>query len=201
MARLVPPGRRERLRPKSSVSLTTTSIAVAQESGDATSAGQLEEVVVTGSSIRGVTTPGSPVISMDREALTATGLATGGDLATAIDKLRDSIDYARRARAGLEFEARMLAAYADLLYRAARLDEALRIARQAVDVGRRRTDRIAELLGSLLLGLVRASTSALADDREAREMLAQSERLLNVSAARLYQPLLMELRSSLEHAR
>jgi class 3 adenylate cyclase/tetratricopeptide (TPR) repeat protein len=127
--------------------------------------------------------------------------ASGGDLATAIDKLRNSIDYARRARAGLEFEARMLAAYADLLYRAARLDEALDVARQAVDVGRRRTDRIAELLGSLLLGLVRASKSAIADDREAREMLAQSERLLNISAARLYQPLLMELRSSLEHAR
>jgi len=127
--------------------------------------------------------------------------ATGGDLATAIDKLRDTIDYARRARAGLEFEARMLAAYADLLYRAARLDEAFDASRQAVDVGRRRTDRIAELLGSLLLGLVRASKSAIADDREAREMLAQSERLLDVSAAGLYRSLLMELRSSLEHAR
>ena len=68
-------------------SITTTCIAVAQESGETSSANQLEEVVVTGSSIRGVTTPGSPVISMDREALTSTGLATGGDLARALPQV------------------------------------------------------------------------------------------------------------------
>jgi class 3 adenylate cyclase/tetratricopeptide (TPR) repeat protein len=127
--------------------------------------------------------------------------AIAGDLATGIDRLRDTIDFARRARAGLEFEARMLAAYADLLYRGARHSEALDVARQAVDVGQRRTDRIAELQGSLLCGLIRAANSTLADEGEAREMLAQSERLLGVSAAGLYRSLLTELRSSLEHAR
>lgn len=65
------------------VSLTTT--AVAQQSE--TSGVKLEEIVVTGSSIRGVVTPGSPVISLGREDMAATGLATSSDLARALPQV------------------------------------------------------------------------------------------------------------------
>jgi class 3 adenylate cyclase/tetratricopeptide (TPR) repeat protein len=143
---------------------------------------------------------GTPYIRVLALCCSSLADAVGGDLAGAIEKLQGSIGFARQARAGLEFEARMLALQGDLLYRASRLDEALEIARQAIDVGQCRTDRIAELHGSLLLGLVRASNSVHADDSEAREMLTKSERLLDVSAAGLYRPLLVELRSLLEHA-
>lgn len=64
------------------ISVSTTCTTFAQETAD-----RLEEIVVTGSSIRGVTTPGSPVITMDREVLTSTGLATGGDLARALPQV------------------------------------------------------------------------------------------------------------------
>ncbi|HEY8537700.1 MAG TPA: hypothetical protein VIL28_02465, partial [Steroidobacteraceae bacterium] len=60
-------------------SLTTP--ALAQERA---SSSTLEEVIVTGSSIRGVTTPGSPVIALGRDELTATGLATSSDFARAL---------------------------------------------------------------------------------------------------------------------
>src|SRR5688572_16588582 len=66
-------------------SITTTSIALAQQSGE--TAGELEEIVVTGSSIRGVTNPGSPVITLGREELAATGLATSSDLARALPQV------------------------------------------------------------------------------------------------------------------
>ncbi|BAM92248.1 putative adenylate cyclase [Bradyrhizobium oligotrophicum S58] len=127
--------------------------------------------------------------------------AVADDLAAAVDRLHETIAFARRVKAALDFEARMLAGYADLLFRAGRLDEALDVSQQAIDLGRLRTDRIAELQGSLLRGLIRASSSALRDDGEARDLLERSERLLDVSAAGLYQPLLMELRSALERAR
>lgn len=65
------------------VSIST--ISTAQETA-APSSG-LEEVVVTGSSIRGVTTPGSPVITLGREELTATGLATSSDFARALPQV------------------------------------------------------------------------------------------------------------------
>ena len=61
------------------------STAIAQSTDEQARA--LEEIVVTGSSIRGVTTPGSPVITLGRDDLTATGLATSSDLARALPQV------------------------------------------------------------------------------------------------------------------
>ena len=47
----------------------------------------MEQVVVTGTSIRGVASAGAPVIALDREALAATGLATSSDLARALPQV------------------------------------------------------------------------------------------------------------------
>ncbi len=58
--------------------------AFAQESAPAPA---VEEIVVTGTSIRGVTTPGSPVISLGREDMAATGLATSSDFARALPQV------------------------------------------------------------------------------------------------------------------
>jgi iron complex outermembrane receptor protein len=63
-------------------SLTTP--ALAQQDGASSG---LEEVVVTGSSIRGVTSPGSPVIALGREEMAATGLATSSDFARALPQV------------------------------------------------------------------------------------------------------------------
>lgn len=47
----------------------------------------LEQVVVTGTSIRGVASAGAPVIAIDREQLAATGLATSSDLVRALPQV------------------------------------------------------------------------------------------------------------------
>jgi len=47
----------------------------------------VEQIVVTGTSIRGVASAGAPVIALDREALAATGLATSSDLARALPQV------------------------------------------------------------------------------------------------------------------
>ncbi|MBM0106315.1 TonB-dependent receptor [Steroidobacter sp. S1-65] len=47
----------------------------------------VEQVVVTGTSIRGVASAGAPVIAMDREELVSTGLATSSDLARALPQV------------------------------------------------------------------------------------------------------------------
>ncbi len=47
----------------------------------------MEQVVVTGTSIRGVASAGAPVIALDREELVATGLATSSDLARALPQV------------------------------------------------------------------------------------------------------------------
>jgi iron complex outermembrane recepter protein len=66
----------------------TTTVAIAQQSTEKAAEGPaLEEIVVTGSSIRGVTTPGSPVITLGREDMVATGLATTSDFARALPQV------------------------------------------------------------------------------------------------------------------
>jgi iron complex outermembrane recepter protein len=56
-------------------------------SADSPGDGQVQEVVVTGTSIRGVASAGSPVISLGREDLEASGLATSSDLARALPQV------------------------------------------------------------------------------------------------------------------
>jgi iron complex outermembrane receptor protein len=48
---------------------------------------QLQEVVVTGTSIRGIASAGSPVVSLGREDMQASGLATSSDLARALPQV------------------------------------------------------------------------------------------------------------------
>ena len=54
-------------------------VAVGQESSNANVS--LQEVVVTGTSIRGVASPGSPTVNLSREDFTASGASTSSDLA------------------------------------------------------------------------------------------------------------------------
>lgn len=66
------------------IAATTTTYAAAQ---DGETEPVLEQVVVTGTSIRGVASAGAPVIALDREELAATGLATSSDLARALPQV------------------------------------------------------------------------------------------------------------------
>ena len=59
------------------------SIALAQSADS----GAVEQVVVTGTSIRGVAAVGSPTIDMNREDMAATGLTTAGDLARSLPQV------------------------------------------------------------------------------------------------------------------
>lgn len=127
--------------------------------------------------------------------------AVAGDLASAAEVLHDAIASSRQKRAGLEFEARMLASYAALLWQAGQMETALTVADEAVAVGRRRTDRIAQLHGLLLRGLIRSSASHPSGIDDARRSLLEVEDIFEAAGATLYMPLLMALRSSLEHVK
>jgi class 3 adenylate cyclase/tetratricopeptide (TPR) repeat protein len=133
-------------------------------------------------------------------ALACAGLAeaTAGDFTAAANDLREAIDFARRARAGLEFEARMLADLADALYRAGDRGAALEAAEEAITVARRRTDRMAECHASLVRGMILAVADGGGDDGEASRLLEHAEQLLGESGAAFYEPRLIQLRSHLE---
>jgi hypothetical protein len=130
-------------------------------------------------------------------AMTCAGLAkaTAGDFVTGAHELREAIDFGRRAKAGLEYEGRMLADFADTLYRAGDFGAALEATKEAITVARRRTDRVGECHATLIRGMILAVAS---DDGEAARLLEHAERLLSASGAAFFEPNLTKLRSHLE---
>jgi adenylate cyclase len=110
---------------------------------------------------------GMPYLRVAAMVCDALAHATAGELNEAASELREAIAFARRARAGLEFEGRMLADFADVLYRAGDLDVGLEACDEAIAVSRRRTDRLAELHATVVRGLILAAAG---DVRNADEI-------------------------------
>ena len=94
----------------------------------------------------------------------------------------------------------MLADLADALYRGGDLGAALEATREAIAVARRRTDRVSELHATLVQGLILSDAGGGTDDAEAARMLDHAEQLSIVSGAAFFEPLLVQLRSQLEHS-
>jgi class 3 adenylate cyclase/tetratricopeptide (TPR) repeat protein len=132
-------------------------------------------------------------------AMACAGLAkaTASDFVAGARDLRAAIDFGRGAKAGIEYEGRMLADFADVLYRAGDRDAALEVAKEADAVARRRTDRVAECHAALMLATILAATGG-KEDPEARRQLARADQLLGISGAAFFEPQLSRLRLHLE---
>ena len=141
---------------------------------------------------------GMPYLRVASMVCNALADGTAGDFAAGARQLREAIDFAYRARAGLEFEARMLADFADMLYRAGDLAPALLASSEAIDVARRRTDRLDECHASAVQGLTLVAIGDAADDGQSNQLLEDAERLLGASGAAFFRPQLDQLRSQLE---
>ncbi|WP_315784486.1 MULTISPECIES: adenylate/guanylate cyclase domain-containing protein [unclassified Bradyrhizobium] len=168
----------------------------------ARSGGRAEDAAVHSAELHQIAeTSGIPYLRV--QALAGAGIArvAAGDVTHAAYDFREAIEYSRRAKAGLEFEARMLGYLAEALYRAGDMQAAFDISSEAISVSRRRTDRVGELHAVLLRCMIRASDSDLRNDAEAFQSLLDAERLLEVSGAEIYKPMLIECRSYLEGTR
>jgi tetratricopeptide (TPR) repeat protein len=128
-------------------------------------------------------------------AMACAGLAkaTAGEFEAGARDLRTAIDFGRGAKAGIEYEGRMLADFADVLHRAGDLDTALEVAKEADAVARRRTDRVAECHAALVQGTILADAGG-SDDAEAQRQLARADQLLRISGAAFFEPQLSRLR-------
>ncbi|NLG77561.1 MAG: TonB-dependent receptor, partial [Xanthomonadaceae bacterium] len=64
-----------------------STISIAAHAQERAAAPAVEEVVVTGTSIRGIASAGSPSISMNHEAFVESGVATSSELARALPQV------------------------------------------------------------------------------------------------------------------
>lgn len=141
---------------------------------------------------------GMPYLRVAAMVCAALAKATGGEFNEAASELREAIAFARRARAGLESEGRMLADLADVLYRAGDLDGALEACDEAIAVSQRRTDRLAELHATVVRGLTLAAADDAQGAAEIRQLMVRADELLKVSGAAFFSPRLEKLRLQLE---
>jgi adenylate cyclase len=97
---------------------------------------------------------------------------------------------------GLESEARLVAHLADCHERAGDFGLAITVAGEAIEVARRRTDRVAELHASIVMADVLFSINDTAR-REAMEHFCRAKYLCNVTGAAFFEPSLRRLAKSL----
>jgi adenylate cyclase len=125
------------------------------------------------------------------------GLAasTAGDFMQADGFFRQALDASRRSRAGLEFEARMLAFQADNLMRAGDPQRAGNVAMEAIAVALRKADRLAECHANLVAAAMCLTHEDSEHRREARALLDRANALIEETGAMAYEPMLLRLRA------
>ena len=137
---------------------------------------------------------GSPYLQA--YAMATRGLAhiVAGRPGSAIEDLSAAIDGARRRKAGLEYEPRMLADLANAYRLNGDLDAALRTADEAIDAATTRNTRIAECLARI----ARARTLLASGGHESiKDELGRIKALIEETGAKAYEPLLHDLEASL----
>jgi tetratricopeptide (TPR) repeat protein len=125
------------------------------------------------------------------------GLAasTAGDFIEADGFFQQALDASRRGRAGLEYEARISAFRADNLMRAGDPGRAGEVATEAIDVARRKADRLAECHASLVAAEVYLTRSGSQDAQEAQGLLNRAIALIDETGARAYEPMMLRVRA------
>jgi len=141
---------------------------------------------------------GSPYVHV--AARTSRGVAhmVAGRFADAAADFRGALEFARRRRAGLETEARLLADLANAYRLSGEQDAAARTASEAIDVAQRRGARVPECLARLVL----ADTALAVGDVSAATLEMQKVRaLMEETGAQFYAPILADLVTRIEDTR
>jgi adenylate cyclase len=125
------------------------------------------------------------------------GLAasTAGDFTKADGFFHEALDVSRRGRAGLEFEARILAFQADNLTRAGDPRRAGEVAAEAIGVARRKADRIAECHASLVAASVCLTRRGSQYAEEACGLLNRANVLIDETGAKAYEAMMLLIRA------
>jgi ATP/maltotriose-dependent transcriptional regulator MalT len=113
------------------------------------------------------------------------------DFDSASDDLYEALTTARKSKTGLEIEARLLAYLADVLDCAGEQARAAQAAKEAIEVARRRTDRVAELHAHIVAAnIMLAGGEVKPELRE--EHLQRAKALLDSTGAAIFAPRLLD---------
>jgi adenylate cyclase len=119
--------------------------------------------------------------------------ATAGDFTEADGFFQQALDASRRGKAGLEFEARMLAYQADNLMRAGNSLRAGEVAAEAIAVAQRKADRLGECHASLVGAEACLTQSGSRDTEKARRLLDRASVLTDETGAKAFESMMLRV--------
>lgn len=132
-------------------------------------------------------------------ALWCNGVAevTKGNLESAHDSYSEALDLIVGTRVAVEFETEIQTSLAERHYKAGNFDPALTIAKGAVALSRRRSNRLTECRALIVWGAVLGQAAEAGARTQARELLDRAEKLIGLTGARIYEISLLDARRRL----
>jgi adenylate cyclase len=141
------------------------------------------------------TRSGNPYLLAYAMACRGLSLIVAGKYSAAVEELNSALDFARRRKAGLEYEPRMLADLANAYRLKGDFSAAVRAADEAIEVSSMRHTRVAESFARTLRAHILFASGEVA---EAEAELARAEKLIEENGATIYRQLVRDLKQSLQ---
>jgi adenylate cyclase len=141
------------------------------------------------------TRSGNPYLLTYAMAGRGLSLIVAGKYSAAVEELNSGLDFARRRKAGLEYEPRMLADLANAYRLKGDFAAAVRAADQAIEVSTTRHTRVAESFARTLRAHILFASGAV---EAAEDELARAEKLIDETGAMIYAPLARILKADLQ---
>jgi class 3 adenylate cyclase/tetratricopeptide (TPR) repeat protein len=141
---------------------------------------------------------GSPYVRVYAQACRGLSHIVAGRFDAAIDYLTETLSFARRRKAGLENEARILADVANAYRLKGDLGGASRSADEAIDVATARRSRLPECLARVVRA--EALWFSAGDKHGAEDELLKARCLIEETGGVFYEPLIRELETKFAHS-
>ena len=142
---------------------------------------------------------GSPYLRVYTQACRGLSRIVAGRLDEAIRDLVDALGFARRRKAGLENEPRILADLANAYHLKGDFSCAISSAQEAITISTARHTRVAECLARIVLSKALRASAGGVDSAEAQRELGRAEQLIEETGVVIFAPLVQsEVRTSLD---
>ena len=138
---------------------------------------------------------GTPYLRVYAYACAGTAKSIAGNFVGAARDFTEGLEFVQQAKAAMAYEPELLASLADCYYQMEETEQALVIAKDAIELAQERNARLAECRASIICGAALLAKHGGVRFDEADGLFRHAEDLIRMSGARIYEPLLLQARS------
>jgi class 3 adenylate cyclase/tetratricopeptide (TPR) repeat protein len=138
---------------------------------------------------------GTPYLRVYAYACAGTAKSVAGNFVGAARDFTEGLEFVQQAKAAMAYEPELLASLADCYYQMEEMEQAIVIAKDAIELAQERNARLAECRASIICGAALLAKHGGVRFDEADGLFHHAEDLIRMSGARIYEPLLLQARS------